>query len=95
MRDDEHRDAEAGILTPAVDHVVHRAADDPGATGAEQELLVDRRRRAPLAAVAPGAAEDPVVQPLAALAEARAGSVVRTGDVAVQRYRDPCELVRP
>jgi hypothetical protein len=45
--------------------------------------------------VAPGAAEDPVVQPLAALAEARAGSVVRTGDVAVQRHRDPCELVRP
>jgi len=55
---------------------MHREADDPGASRSEDLVkvaLVDRRRSAALAAVAPGAAEDPVVQPLAALAQACAG----------------------
>src|SRR6185312_2828402 len=37
--------------------------------------------------VAPRPAKHPVVQPFAALAEARAGPVVRAGDVPVQRHR--------
>src|SRR5206468_11194869 len=46
------------------------------------------RRSKLLRVVGPGAAKHPVVETLAALAEPAAGSVVRSGDVAVQRHGD-------
>src|SRR5204862_1906125 len=91
VRDDEHRDAEAGVVSPAVDHVVHRAPDDPGSAFGEHALevfLVDGRRRAARAVVGPRAAEHPLVQALAALAEAGPQPVAGAGDVAVERDRD-------
>ena len=87
MCDDEDRDAEAGVGAPAVDDVVHGAADDPGAPGGEdlvEIVLIDPGRRAARIVVGPRAAEDPVVQPLATLAETRPEAVVRTGDVSVE-----------
>src|SRR5207248_1339673 len=77
---DEDGDAEARIVAPSVDDIVHRAADDPGAAGGEdliEVVLIDARRRAARAVVRPGTAEDPVVQPLATLAKSRSRPVVR------------------
>src|SRR5437588_6920650 len=51
-------------------------------------LVLPGRRSKLLRVVGPGAAKHPVVETLAALAEPAAGSVVRSGDVAVQRHRD-------
>src|SRR5439155_14701163 len=85
---------ESGIVPPAVDNVVHRAADDPRAPRAEltvQIFLVYGRGLATRAlTVRPRAAEDPVVEPLATVAKARTEPVVRAGDIAVQRHRDAC-----
>src|SRR6185437_5479350 len=69
----EHRPVERGRVTPAVYHVVHPAADDDRARGAErlvQHLAVDAfglERRA--TRIRPSPAHDPVVQPLAAFPE--------------------------
>src|SRR5207248_7976184 len=51
-------------------------------------FLVDRRRRAARAVVGPRAAEHPLVQALATLAEAGPQPVAGAGDVAVERDRD-------
>jgi hypothetical protein len=76
-----------GFVAPAVDHVVHRAADDPGASGGEdlvEVVLVDADRRAARPIVGPRAAENPVVQALATVAESRSNPVVGAGDVSIQ-----------
>src|SRR5439155_26231646 len=90
--DDEDRHAEAGVVAPAVHDVVHRPPDDPGTPGGEDFVevsLVDGVRGAADTLVRPRPAEDPVVQPLAAFAEAGSGPVVRAGHIAVERHRDP------
>src|ERR671937_1660161 len=93
VRDDEERYPERIVAAPRLRGLVHVAADDDG-TGASHSpvevLLVRPRRLAPgLLVVASRAAEDPVVQSLTAVAQPPAQPVVGTGDVPVQRDRDP------
>ena len=88
VRHDEERRAERVVAAPGLGCLVGVAATDDGADSGEpcvEELLVHTCRLAAWGlAVAPRAAEDPVVQSLAAFAEAAAWSVVRPGDVAVE-----------
>ena len=60
----------------------------------EKFLVRARRLASRLLVVAPRAAEDPIVQSLAALAQAAARPVVRPGDVTVKRGRDACRHLR-
>ena len=92
VRHDEERHTERVLATPRVRGLVHTPPDDDGAdTGhAFVEVLLVRARRLALrlGLVGPRAAEDPVVQSLAAVAQAVPRLVVRTGDVPVERDRD-------
>jgi hypothetical protein len=89
---DEERHPERVLAAPGLGRLVGVAAADHGPDAGEglvQELLVGPGRLAPrLLGVAPGATEDPVVQPFPALAQALARAVVGPRDVAVQRGRD-------
>src|SRR5262249_53812561 len=98
VRDDEERQAPRVLAAPAPRGLARPAAADDG-TYARHRLFEPHGALArPLstrsALVCPRPAEHPVVQPLAALAEALAGAVVRPGDVPVDRRRDACQNLR-
>jgi hypothetical protein len=87
VRDDEERQAPRVAVAPAAGRLVGEAPADDGADALHGVLepagVLRRRIAAGLVVVAPRAAEDPVVQALAARAEPLPVPVVRTGDVAV------------
>ena len=94
VRDDVDRDAEARIVAPAVDDVVHRPPDEPRAAVANVSSMyclstsaADRRLRR-----SARGRRGPVVQSFAAVAEPSTESVVRPSDEAVQRHRNPRAL---
>ena len=96
VRDDEERQAPRVLVAPVLGGLVRPApADDRAdpATSPRESHSASSPVASPLGLVVvrPRAAEDPVVQPLAALAEPLARVVVRAGDVAVDRRRDPCQ----
>ena len=96
VRDDEGRDAPRVLVAPVPRRLVHPPARDRGAhpgEGGIHPLLLDPAQAGPglgarLRVVGPRPAEDPVVQPLAALSQAHGRAVVGSGDVAVDRGRD-------
>src|SRR6185295_6130045 len=81
---------------PVVGGLVGPSACDDGTELRDHALepgrvLAGRLAEIVLGLVRPRTSEDPVVQPLATLAESLRGAVVRAGDVAVDRRRDSCE----
>ena len=85
--------AARGMAAPAAGDVEHPPADDTRADrphGLVEDVAVDLGRGEPSAfvVVAPRPAHDPVVQALAALAEAAAGTVVRPRDETIKRHGD-------
>src|SRR6266542_5999311 len=98
VRHDEERHAERIAAAPGLGRFVGAPAADDGPVASDrpvEELLVRASRLTACAVlVTPRAAEDPVVQSLAALAQTAAWSVVRPGDVAVHRRRDSRDHLR-
>ena len=95
VRDDVESAAEGVGAAPRPGGVVHPAAHDPradvGDHGVVVRVVLRRHVEGVLAVVGPRTAHHPVVQPLAADAQPALGSVVGSGDVAVDRGRDACD----
>src|SRR5215213_3403717 len=98
VRDDEDRDVPRVLVAPVPGRLVHPAADDnrtgPGHRRIQELERLARGLAFRLVVVAPGPVEHPVVQPLAALSKALAGSVVPARDVAINRRRDRRDHLR-
>src|SRR5439155_4299458 len=92
MRDDEERHTERIASSPVPGRFIRSAPPDDRTAahdGSVEKLFVRAGRLAArLGRVAPGSAEDPVVQALASFPEAGGGPVVRPCDVPVQRNCD-------
>src|SRR5687767_6741932 len=100
MGEDEERDRPRVRAAPVAGRLVRVPSADHRADGRHrlvEELPVGPGRPAEpiLVLVRPRAAEDPVVEPLAALTEALLGAVVRAGDVAVERGGLWCQGLEP
>src|SRR5262249_59709924 len=98
VRDDEERQAPRVLAAPVLRGLVGPTAADDG-TYARHRLFeprgaLARRLSSRTALVCPRPAEHPVVQPLAALAQALAGAVVQSGDAAVDGCSDACQNLR-
>src|SRR5919106_4420103 len=98
VRHDEERQAPGVLVAPVPSCLVGPApahdGPDPG-RGLRQPLgVLPGGPALRLVVVRPGPAEHPVVEPLAALAEALARPVVRPGDVPVDRCRDTGKNLR-
>src|SRR5262245_49859855 len=95
VRHDEERHGPRVLAAPGICRVVGPAAGDDRAEPRHRLVQPDgvlaRRLAQVFLVVRPRAAEHPVVETLAALAEPLPGAVVPAGDVAVYRRRDPSE----
>src|SRR5215207_7700768 len=95
---DEERQPPGVLVAPVAGRLVRApAADDranPRGDRREPFGVLAGGIALQLVVVCPGSAEDPVVQPLAALAEPLPGTVVRPSDVPVNGRRDPGNYFR-
>jgi hypothetical protein len=93
MRDDEERYRPGVPAAPVVGRLVGPAAADDstqgGRDGIEVLLVGSGQFAARPPGIRPRAPEDPVVKPLTAVAEAAPGTVVRPGDIPIDRRRGP------
>src|SRR5579884_1061509 len=94
VRHHEDRNAEARLVSPAPGNLIHGPSDNQrsrGGKGATEIALIDLVRRSSGIAIAPGAAEHPVMQALAAAAQPLLRPVVGPGDVTVERHGEACD----